>query len=42
MVMCQGGEPDSGEFQFSSIYNFRMYVALSVWVVDGMCVIAAN
>ena len=42
-VMCQGGEPDTGEFQLSSIYmNVCCSACENGCMVDGTCATAAN
>ena len=37
--MCQGGEPDTGEFQYSSVcVNVCCFACDNGCMVDGMCV----
>ena len=43
MGMCQGGEPDTGEFQYSSIcMNVCCSACENGCLVNGMCATAAN
>ena len=43
VVMCPGGEPDTGEFQFSSIcMNVCCSACDNRCMVDGRCAMVAN